>query len=291
MQRVSAAMAARRFRAGVFLAACLPWLCGEASLDAAEAWPADAWLAERVAALRPPEGLGTRLPKPPPPVGRLFRQVEVFPSAVAPQAPLAQARLAELLDRNRGVLSAALGPTRWRIGVAFDAAFQRRYFVLSRPGEVLLRRLLPGEKLRKGIMLEPEKGQLHRLDLDVSLRHPVRGSVLRVDPMPGVRGSSTRFLTGDIIEAAKAAAFRFTSEGLELWLFYLTDVDPKTERFASSRTLLFVHEAGLRSSLWPVPEAAVPVGKPVAVKVEGRALTLVRGADGVLQIFNAVPAR
>jgi hypothetical protein len=66
-----------------------------------------------------------------------------------------------------------------------------------------------------------------------------------------------------------------------------TDVDPATNKLVDSRSLLFIHEAGMSTKAWPVAESALPAGQPTTVSFGDNQYVLTRSADGRLTIASA----
>ncbi|MBI2362343.1 MAG: hypothetical protein HYV15_03035 [Elusimicrobia bacterium] len=211
--------------------------------------------------------------------------LEAFPQALGPA--LGSFVLAERLDSHRGLLRLRLGAADWDVSVAADPRFEVQYLSFRNGETLLLHRLKDLNELRgAGVVVWLDERTAYRFKVSVNIFSPVRGSTLKIEPEPGTSGPKHALKTGAVLDAVKAASFVFRAEGKEYWTLFGTDVDPSTDRFGATRSLLFINEAGMSSKAWPVAEAALPEGAPTAVTLDKARLVLLRGADGVLRIHS-----
>lgn len=215
------------------------------------------------------------------------------PARVSPFRPealdplLGSFALAERLDFHRTLLNRQLGALHWDFSMASDSEFKTKYLTFSRPQTLLLRRIEDLNRLRgEGIVVQIDANTQYRAKVSINIFNPVRGSTLSLDPVNGTQGPAHKIKTGVVLDAVKAHSYVFKAGGKEFWLLYGTDVDPKTDQFAATRSLVFVHEAGLDSKAWTLAEAQLTPDRPVAVDLGGTSVTLVRASDGTLRIHG-----
>ncbi|MBI4346879.1 MAG: hypothetical protein HY553_08490 [Elusimicrobia bacterium] len=227
-----------------------------------------------------------RPPQRPP--RKLFETPRLYPFQPGRVNPLIGSfKLAERLDIHRALFNKQLGALAWDISMASDSEFKVQYLTLTRPQTLLIKRIDDLNRLRgEGVVVSID-GQTHyRAKVSISIFNPVRGSTLNLDPVNGTRGPSHKIKTGEILDRVKANSYVFRANGKEFWLLYGTDVDPKTDRLAGTRSLLFVHEAGLDSKAWPVGESQLAPDAAVGVDLGGTKIAVTRGSDGILRIHG-----
>ena len=201
-------------------------------------------------------------------------------------APLASFSLAEKLDAHRSLLPLQLGAGMWNVSFAADSAMQNGYFTFQRK-DALLIKLMDFDQLRGG-------GSTYKLDentaycfkAEISLLNPVYASELRMTPALGTQGARYGIKTGAILDALRKQAVGFQLGGKDYMVLYGTDVDPATGQLAKTRSLLFIHEAGLGSKTWPVPESKLQADQPLGVALGDARVALSKGSDGVLRIYS-----
>ena len=137
-----------------------------------------------------------------------------------------------------------------------------------------------------GVVVDADAQTHYRVKVTINIFSPVRGSTVNLDPVNGTRGPAHKIKTGEVLDQVKGHSFVFRADGKEFWLLYGTDVDPKTDQLAATRSLVFVHEAGLDSKAWPVAEAQLAPGAAISVDLGGTVLVLVRTVDGTLRIHD-----
>ncbi len=237
-----------------------------------------------------------RPPQRPP--RKLWHTPRVSPAHPSFAGPLLGSfKLAERLDAHRNLLNRQLGTQAWDISMASDPNFKVQYLALSKPdalkgspglagpGAFLLKRIDDLNRLRgDGVVVDVDSQTHYRVKVSINIFNPVRGSTVNLDPVNGTRGPSHKIKTGEVLDQVKGHSFVFRAGGKEFWLLYGTDVDPKTDALANTRSLVFVNEAGLDSKAWPVAEAQLAADSAINVDLGGTGLTLVRTADGTLRI-------
>ncbi|MBI5630386.1 MAG: hypothetical protein HY921_05830 [Elusimicrobia bacterium] len=198
---------------------------------------------------------------------------------------VARINLAAQLDKHRDLITKPLGASEWDISVAGDAAF-KSYFATFQQGRKLV--IAPIKELKaligSGIDITIEPGLSYKFKVVINLFDPIRGSLLRMTPLDGTEGPYNQVKTGAILDALKAKSFVFSHEDIEYWTLYGTDVDPQTNQLAQTRSFLFMHQEGRQSKAWPIAEAQLPAGQPVAVSFGEARFILVRGASEELEI-------
>lgn len=214
------------------------------------------------------------------------KPLPLLPSLM-PGPVVGRVALAGQLDKHRDLFVRTLGASEWAMSTASDAG-AKTYFATFLQGERLV--IAPLGDLNRlrgdGITVAIEPGLVYNFKVSINIFNPVRGSTLKITPAQGTRGPSHGVKTGAVLDAVKAKSYVFRNDGVEYWLLYGTDVDPATRALAKTRTLLFVHEAGLDSSAWPVAESDLPEDQPVLVTFGKQQLILVRAAGGELLIHK-----
>jgi hypothetical protein len=238
------------------------------------------------AAAPPVESPATRVESTRPKWKR-FKLAGLSPEARPNGAPAAEIALEELLDLNRSLVTLRLGRDcpLWKVGLGFDAAFRERFFLLSCGERLIARRMGEGERLRAGLVLEPEPGVRHRVSLQVKVPHPAERSLLRLEPLDGAPGARIRLSMADLIDRILRAGAVRRVEGRELVFFYLTDLDPSTSAPAATRTILVVERRGARSVGWPLAEASLPEGEPRLARLGDLNVVFLR-SEGVLRVYR-----
>lgn len=212
-------------------------------------------------------------------------QPQPLPPSQQLGAVVGRAKLAQQLDRHRDLLTRQLGRSVWDIGVAGDAAFKTYYATFRQGSRLVLAPLGDLNRLRgDGIDVTIEPGVVYNLHVTINIFNPVRGSTLEITPARGTVGPEHEVKTGVLLDSIKAHSFVFSSQGVEYWMLYGTDVDPKTNQLAGTRSLLFMNEAGMNSKAWPLAEDSLKVGEPTAVSFGDKRLVLTRSAEGELLI-------
>ncbi len=200
-------------------------------------------------------------------------------------AVLSRVSLTELLDRHRDLITRQLGNKPWDISVAGDPGFDKYYLTFSRPGILEIRALGDLGRLRgKGIDIKIDDATSYNFKVKANIFNPTRGSTLKITALRGTSGPSHSIKTGVILDAVERKSHSFRANGKEYWLLNGTDVDPKTEKLTDTKSLLFIHMAGLSSKAWPVEEAKLENGKAYSVDLGGTKLILVKTADNHLSI-------
>jgi len=222
---------------------------------------------------------------PMPPILRDPSMAPALPESVGPL--LGSFVLAERLDTHRDLMNRRFGALQWDTSIAGDSEFKVVYLTFSRPGVLLLRKIEDPKRLRgEGVVVQIDAQTFYRFKLSINIFDPIRGSTLRATPENGAAGPSHAIKTGEILDRTKAKSYVFQASGNEYWLLYGTDVDTKTDQLADTRSLLFIHFDGLDSKAWPVGESKLETGKPLAVSLDGTAITLVKSDDGKLYIHQ-----
>lgn len=237
---------------------------------------------ETKGAARPAQGPSAGLER------KLFHEPVLFPIAPRAVGPaLGTVNLAAQLDRHRTMIQRQLGALPWHISMASDPKFQVQYLTLFRAPALVLKRIDDLNRLRgDGVVVQADDQTQYRIKVSINIFSPVRGSTVNIDPVNGTRGPSHKLKTGAVLDAVKANTFVFKTGGKEFWLAYGTDVDPATDRLAATRSLLFVHEAGLDSKAWPVAESQLPLDQAVGIDLGGTQLSLVLASDGNLRLYG-----
>lgn len=220
------------------------------------------------------------------PKRKLFRKPTISPIAPRAAGPLlGSLRLADQLDRHRTMIQRQFGALAWFMSMASDSEFKVQYLTFLRAPTLVLKRIDDLNRLRgDGVVVQIDPQTQYRVKVSINIFSPVRGSTVNLDPVNGTKGPAHKMKTGEVLDAVKANCYVFKANGKELWLAYGTDVDPKTDQLAATRSLLFVHEAGMSSKAWPVPESQLAVDQATAVDLEDTKLTLIRASDGTLKI-------
>ncbi|MBI5242833.1 MAG: hypothetical protein HY922_03995 [Elusimicrobia bacterium] len=201
-------------------------------------------------------------------------------------APLASFSLAERLDAHRDMLSMQLGANVWNVGIAADSAVATGYFTFQRADILRIERMNFDELRHAGSVFKLDSATTYRAKVEVSLLNPVYGSELHATPEPGTQGPRHKIKTGRILAALKQKSVVFSLAGKEYWVLYGTDVDPSTDQLARTRTLLFIHVAGLDSKAWPVAESSLPENQLTGVSLGDAKIALSKGSDGSLRIYS-----
>lgn len=216
-----------------------------------------------------------------------FRSAELTLGQRPSPSGAVEVALGPLLDRNRALVALKLGRDcpLWRLGLGFDAGFRERFVLMTCGERTVARRLAEGERLRKGIVLEPEPGARYRLAFKLRVPRPGERSLLALEPLAGAPGVPVAVEARELFERLSAAAALVRVGRRELGLFYVSDLDPATGRPAGTRTILLVERKGARSVAWPLPEASLPEDLPVRARLGGEELALVRTSGGVLRLY------
>ncbi len=194
-----------------------------------------------------------------------------------PGALIGTVKLAQQLDRHRDLITKPLGAATRLISAAGDAAFKSYFMTFAWGPQLVIAPLGDLGRLRgEGIDIRIDAETAYNFKVAINILNPVRGSTFKMTPLAGSRGSYQDIKTGAILDAVKARSFVFSAEGAEYWLLEGTDVDPATNRLATTRSFLFIHEAGTDSKAWPVAESALPLGTGVAATLDKTRLVLVR---------------
>ncbi len=234
-------------------------------------------------------------PKPPEiaPVEAPREPVLVKPEIFTPDfgsfgAPLGSFNLSARLDSHRDLMTLQLGGTVWNVSSAADPKFEVLYLTFQNKDRVLTRRIKDLNSLRgEGVVVDVEPGVSYRFKVSVNIFSPVRGSTLQVTPVNGTQGPGHKMKTGAVLDAVKRESFVFKAGDKEFWVLFGTDMDPQADRFANTRSLLFIHEDGLSSKAWPVPESALTDEKPLGIALGETRISLLKGTDGTLKFFSS----
>ncbi|MFH2202077.1 MAG: hypothetical protein ABIJ96_03085 [Elusimicrobiota bacterium] len=196
-------------------------------------------------------------------------------------------KLAERLDSHSDLFTLQLGAKTYDISLAADPKFDIQYMKFLNEDTLILHRVQNANELRgKGIDVRLDEKTVYNFKVSVNIFNPTRGSTLKVTPVGGTRGPSHSIKTGSIFDAIKRESFVFRAGGQEFWLLYGTDIDPAADQPAATRSLLFVHENGLKSKAWPVAEGQLTADKPLVVGLGDTRIALVKSADGRLRIHQ-----
>lgn len=209
-------------------------------------------------------------PRPEEPKKPFFLDPDARP--LLPQERLGQEygrmTLAAQLDRHRDLLTRQLGAGNWDISVAGDAAFGTYYLTFRQGQRLTIAPLGDLNRLRgDGVTVTVETGVRYNVKVAINIFNPVKGSTIKLTPVDGTRGPKHEIKTGSLLDAVKAKSYVFSADGKEYWTLYGTDVDPKTNTLAATRSVLFVQFDGLNSNAWPVSEGALPEDQPVRVQL------------------------
>lgn len=197
-------------------------------------------------------------------------------------------KLADRLDTHRALFTKKLGAKDWDISMASDPKFDVQYITFRRAETIVLHRIESLSDLRgKGVEIRVDDATVYNFRVSINIFSPVRGSTLKIRPIKGTQGPKHKIKTGKVLDAVERESFVFKTGGKELWLLYGTDVDPETDAYADTRSLLFIHENGMSSKAWPVPEGSLEAGKPVLVDLGGTKIALVKTLGGDLRIHEA----
>lgn len=208
-----------------------------------------------------------------------------FPRSQALGRLLGAFKLAERLDTHRALFTKKLGAKDWDISLASDPEFDVQYIVLRHAKTIMLHRIESLSDLRgSGVEVRVDESTVYNFKVSINIFSPVRGSTLKISPVRGTRGASHKIKTGKVLDAIERESFVFRASGKELWLLYGTDVDPETDAYADTRSLLFIHENGMSSKAWTVAEGAIEAGKPSLVDLGGTQIVLVKTLGGDLRI-------
>ena len=233
---------------------------------------------------QPPEIVPVETPREP-----VIVKPEIFtPDFNSLGAPLGSFNLLARLNTHRDLMTLQLGNTVWNVSSAADPKFEMLYLTFQNKDRVLTRRIKDLNSLRgEGVIVEVEPGVSYRFKVSVNIFSPVRGSTLHVTPVNGTQGPAHSMKTGAVLDAVKRESFVFKSGDKEFWVLFGTDMDPQTNDFAQTRSLLFINEAGLSSKAWPVPESSLADDKPLGIALGETRISLLKGADGMLKFFSA----
>lgn len=197
--------------------------------------------------------------------------------------------LADCLDAHADLFTLELGDKSYDLSLASDPGFDKQYFAFRREGRILLHKIENANELRKkGIVVRLDGSTAYKFKVSVNIFSPTRGSTLNITPERGTRGPSHKIKTGDILDAIERKSFRFRTGGKEFWLLYGTDADPATGALADTRSFLFIHEDGLSSKAWPVPEKRLNPGKALLIDLGDTKISLVKTPEGRLRIYEGV---
>jgi hypothetical protein len=197
--------------------------------------------------------------------------------------------LKPLLDHHRDLLKGkTLGAKPYDISVAGDAGFKNYFLTFQQAGSLLIAPLGDLNRLRgEGVDIQIEPGVVYNFKVSINIFDPVRGSTLQAHAVRGTRGPNHDIKTGTVLDLVKEKSAIFNADGNEYWVLHGTDVDPATNKLVDSRSLLFIHEAGMSTKAWPVAESALPAGQPTTVSFGDNQYVLTRSADGRLTIASA----
>ena len=195
--------------------------------------------------------------------------------------------LSERLDSHRDMITKQFGSQTWDASIAGDAAFKTVYVSFRQKDKLVLRKIEDPNRLRgEGVVLQIDPQTAYRFKVSINIFNPIRGSKLTMDPVNGTQGPAHKMSTGDLLDRIKAKSYVFNANGNEYWLLYGTDVDPKTDQLADTRSFLIIHEAGTSTKAYNVAEASLAADKPTGVSLGDTQVTLVRASDGKLRIHS-----
>ncbi|MBI3551167.1 MAG: hypothetical protein HY077_01510 [Elusimicrobia bacterium] len=196
--------------------------------------------------------------------------------------------LPALLDHHRDLLKGkTLGRKPYDISVAGDPGFKTYFLTFRQASSLLIAPLGDLNRLRgEGIDITIEPGVVYHFHVSINIFNPVRGSTMEIHPSRGTSGPQHDIKTGTVLDLVKDKSYVFSADDNEYWVLHGTDVDPKTNKLTDTRSLLFIHEAGMSTKAWPVAESSLPAGQPVNVTFGDAQLTLTRSAGGQLTISN-----
>ena len=226
------------------------------------------------------------IPKRSPEAGPVIQDPKLSPMqpADAPRVRVADMDLVAQLDRHRDLMKKQLGTATWDIGVAGDPGF-KSYFLTFRQGQHLVIAPL-GDDLNRlrgdGINATVEPGVVYNFKVSINIFNPVRGSTLNITPVSGTRGPKHSLKTGELLDSVKAHSTVFSSDGVEYWSLYGTDVDPATNSLAKTRSFLFIHMDGMNSKAWPLAQDSLALDTPSGVDFGGKKFSLTRTVSALL---------
>lgn len=217
--------------------------------------------------------------------------VPAFASDAALPAVL-DASLDELHDAALSAVTVDIAGREWKVGAASDGEYDDFYLVLTSGRERLLAALAPLKRFLsdEGVVVSGDGGPVLRLNARISLLHPINGtSVVAVDAAAG-RGTRDSFTVGELVEALKSKGRAFRAGDLELHLFVQPEAAQGGAGLTGERSIFLTRFAGMKSRGWAMRESALEPGAPVRVEAFGRALVLLKTAEGRLIVRDAGPA-
>lgn len=215
---------------------------------------------------------------------KILKRLERAPA----QKPFGSVVLENLLNRVLFLGTVELGGNLWYLGSGIAANEDDLYITFipqtrkSVVAEKLDRQRLGGS----GRVIDLDEKTRYRIKLKINLGNPVRGSTINLDPMTPAFSKKYQLKTGDLLDSIKANSYVFQIQGKEFWLLYGRDIEPQQRRFAATRSLGFLQEAGLKTQLWTLPETQLPENETVPMKLGNVLLNLQKTTDGYLHLYN-----
>ncbi len=217
----------------------------------------------------------------------VFEKPGFGPSSVGVGKDLGGFKLSDRLDAHSDMFMRKLGNKDWDLSVAGDPAFEISYLRLTRPDETQLHKIKDVNELRgKGVNIKLDERTFYNIKVSVNIFSPTRGSTLKITAINGTKGPNHKIKTGKILDRLEEKSFIFKTAGKNFWTLYGTDVDPKTNWFADTRSFLVIHEDGLSTKAWPIAEEKLPVGEAVAVSLGETKVVLRRSEDGHIRFYE-----
>ncbi|MFH1725645.1 MAG: hypothetical protein ABII00_13635 [Elusimicrobiota bacterium] len=198
-------------------------------------------------------------------------------------------RLEDQLNAHRDAFNLQFGAGMWDFSLAADAGFDYQYFSFQQGDTIKLHRIEDPKQLRgEGVVVRIDDRTSYRFKVSINIFNPVRGSSLLMDPVNGTQGPDHRIRTGTLLDRVKEESYVFNADRKEFWTLYGNDVDPATDTFADTRSLLFVNENGMGSKGWPLAETALEPGTPLMLTLGETKIILIKTLDGQLRIHAPV---
>lgn len=200
---------------------------------------------------------------------------------------LGRVKLSAQLDRNLFLMKETLGARLLDVGVAIDPGAKARFLTFTDGAGTTLGRIGSLGDLRgRGVDIRIDARTVYNFRVQVGsiFDDPVHKSILYVTPVEGTSGPSDRMTTGRLLDAMRAKSALVDIDGEEYEIFYGRDARSDGSGFASTRSFLFTHEAGLSTKAWPLSESALPLDVPTAVTLGDVEVQMTRTSGGELLI-------
>ena len=203
---------------------------------------------------------------------------------------LGRVNLATQLDKNLYLMKETLGKRNLDVGIAADPDAKNRFLSFTDASGTTLGKIGSLSDLRgKGVDIRIDAATSYNFRIEVGsiFDDPVHKSILHVTPIDGTVGPTDQMTTGALLDATRAQSALVTIEGDEYWIFYGRDALSDGSGFASTRSFVITHEAGLSTKAWPVSESALPLDVPTSVSLGDVSVQMTRTSGGELVINSA----